>query len=250
MHGVPRAQSRNPTPAMTWSSSACCGEASAGLPEGVVIADESHQIAPNFATVQGTIALCLEPVEQGLRTLPPGRTSRSGALSGSAKTPSAKRKSSTESKPKKTVISFSRRGGVLADIPVVNIVRGRGYLAEQEEAAFTEAVGVLADVRAKPRAGQRPHVLYSVDTKAVDVDLANPVGVCLDEGIDDVGADRVVVVGVVLERRYVPELVFRGRVEVAYLSPRRWYQSGFLNSVGTGRSDRRNPPNPNCWLLQ
>jgi hypothetical protein len=62
-------------------------------------------------------------------------------------------------------------------------------------------------------------VLYRVDSEAVNVGFADPVGVCLDEGIDDVGAGRVVVVGVVLECRYVSELVFRGRVEVAHLSP-------------------------------
>jgi len=38
-----------------------------------VVAEESHQVAPDFTTVQGTVTLRLEPIEQGLRTLPSGQ---------------------------------------------------------------------------------------------------------------------------------------------------------------------------------
>jgi hypothetical protein len=78
---------------------------------------------------------------------------------------------------------------ILADVAVVEIVIGLGDLAVQEESMLPEAVGVFANVGAEARAGQRPHMLHRVHAKPIDVPLANPIRVRLNQRINHCRAD-------------------------------------------------------------
>ena len=61
-------------------------------------------------------------------------------------------------------------------------------------------------------------MLDGVDAKAVDVGLADPVTVGLDNGVDDLRADGIIVIGIVLQSNDVAELIFRGDVKVSDLA--------------------------------
>src|SRR5262249_50949323 len=134
--------------------------------------------------------------------LKPFSTSRSGALLSSPYAPSASRKSSTESRPKKTVSLPSHRS-IRTQITVVEIVRRTGNLPKEEELSLAKRIRVLSHVGAKARARNRIHVLHGIDAETVHVGLAYPVTVRLDQGVDHRGASIIVVVGVVLEARDV-----------------------------------------------
>ena len=113
-----------------------------------------------------------------------------------------------------------RRRRIRAEVAVVDLVIGSRHLTEQEEPPLAQRIGVLADVRAEPRAGHRTHVLDRVDAEAIHVRLADPVAVSLDQRVDHGRPDRVVVVGIVLQRVDVAVLDLRIRVVVPDL-PRR-----------------------------
>lgn len=61
-------------------------------------------------------------------------------------------------------------------------------------------------------------MLDRVHAKAIDVRLTDPVVVYGDQGIDDPGADLVVVVGEILQRTDVAQLVFGGVIVIADLA--------------------------------
>src|SRR6266481_8515023 len=86
-------------------------------------------------------------------------------------------------------------------------------------------------------------MLGRIHPKTIDVGLANPVAVRLDQGIDDVRADRVVVVGVVLQGGYVAALDLRIAVVVSNLAaamiPVRVAQFGRHGTIGASPEAKR-----------
>src|SRR5262249_38914082 len=119
-----------------------CGEAATGLPEGVMVADESNQIAPDLAAVQGTITLRLEAVKQGLRALPSGQDVPERGIIGVAKNALGQAEVKHRIQAEENCVIAVEPGGILAYVLIVDVVRGSGHLPEQEEAALAEAVGI------------------------------------------------------------------------------------------------------------
>src|SRR5580704_13718974 len=60
-------------------------------------------------------------------------------------------------------------------------------------------------------------MLDGVDTEAIHVSFADPVAVSFDEGVDDIRADGVIIIGVVLETIHVTVLVLGIGVVVTHL---------------------------------
>lgn len=127
-----------------------------------MVVDEGHEITTDFPPVEGSVALRFEAVEEGLGTGEPLDDAGEGLVVRIAE--HTLRQSEIEKR-----VQAEKHGSVavqprcvLADVAVVDLVVGRGDLAEQEEAPFAEGVGIFPDVRAKPRTGELAHVLDGV----------------------------------------------------------------------------------------
>src|SRR5262249_38419620 len=143
------------------------------LPEGIVVVHERNQIAADLPPVEGSVALRVPAVEESLRT----RVAKDDFAELRDPLVYARRQAEVKQRidAEEHGVVAVLAGSVRADVAVVNRIIGIGEFAEQEKPALAERVGVLADPRAEPGAGQFAHVLHRIHAKAVYVGLADPV---------------------------------------------------------------------------
>ena len=182
-----------------------------------MIIHERYQITTELTPVQRSISLCIKAVEKSFQT---GK-----AFQYIAQWPMVRIiifslsqweiEHGINSKEHGLVIQAR---GIRANVAINDVIIGHCQFTKQKKIAFAQGQGKFTDVRAKSRAGERPHMLDRIDTKTVHVRLFYPVCVNLDECINNFGTCLIVIVGIIFQAGHVAILVLRRVIIIRHVA--------------------------------